>query len=199
MTTATNRDSAVNQRILSRLVEREVLHCISSTVDHFAKHDEACVDGVYLGDVQDLLSAPDYETAFDEWLRGMDLGELIEFAQENDIFMDTEKETVFPDDYDDEAYLRDVIRESASDDYGSFCSDHDVDTDDYVSEALEHWAVTKWFANRLKQHGQIVGELLDFDVWGRCCSGQSISQDGVIAEIASEMGILDGQEHSWAE
>lgn len=134
MTTATNRDSAVNQRILSRLVEREVLHCISSTVDHFVRHPDSCVGGV------------DYDNIL------------------------------------------------------SLCSgEFNVDGILEEHEALEHWAVTNWFSAKLAAHGQIVGELLDFDVWGRCCSGQSISQDCVIAEIASEMGILDGQEYSWAE
>ena len=70
---------------------------------------------------------------------------------------------------------------------------------DNPDEALEHWAVTKWFAEQLAEHGETTGELFDLQIWGRTCSGQSISLDCVIAEIAAEMEILDGQRNSWKD
>jgi hypothetical protein len=34
-------------------------------------------------------------------------------------------------------------------------------------------------------------------LWGRTTSGQGIAMDSVVAEIASDMGILVGQENEW--
>lgn len=65
-------------------------------------------------------------------------------------------------------------------------------------EAYEHWIVTEWFGSKLAEHGEIVGEFMGFTIWGRCTTGQAISMDGVIAEIAESMGILEGQEHEWS-
>lgn len=56
---------------------------------------------------------------------------------------------------------------------------------DYV-EVYEHWAVSPGLAQRLKERGEVVGGLADFELWGRCCTGQSISMDSVIRGIAGE-------------
>ena len=64
-------------------------------------------------------------------------------------------------------------------------------------EVLEHWAVSSWLAVKLQEKGETVGELFDFTIWGRCTSGQAIGSDGVIQEIAAEMGILHGQQYAW--
>lgn len=51
-------------------------------------------------------------------------------------------------------------------------------------EILEWWLVTSWMAERLKEQGETI---LDNDYgiwWGRSCSGQSITCDGVIRSIA---------------
>ena len=191
--------SAVNQRICEKLVQREVLHCISQTVDFFAKHPEAASDVISEDELMDLCTRHDYETAAYEHVRNMDIGELIEFANDNGIYLDADNETPFPEEYEDADFLRKLIDEYASDDYQEFCNDNDVDLDGYDIEAYEHWAVTSWFKARLAEHGQITGDLLDFDVWGRCTTGQAISMDGVIAEIANEMEILEGQKNSWAD
>jgi predicted RNase H-like nuclease (RuvC/YqgF family) len=65
-------------------------------------------------------------------------------------------------------------------------------------EALEHWIVTRWFADRLAYKGEITGELFDFHIWGRQTSGQAIALDTVIASIAAEMQILQGQQYEWS-
>lgn len=185
MTTLTN-DSAVNQRILAKLVEREVLHCISSTVSHFAQNPDSCVDSVDYDDVLNLLSTPNYEQAGLDHIATLDRDELLDIIDDTSIDENAS---------DDE--LRELAIETASNDWSEFCSDNRLDPED--DEALEHWAVTSWFKGKLAEHGAITGDLLDFDVWGRTCSGQSISMDGVILAIAAEMEILDGQKHSWAD
>lgn len=74
-----------------------------------------------------------------------------------------------------------------------------LDTRDYDSEIYEHRAVTRWFGQRLRQQGETVVEILDFNVWGRTTTGQSAGMDGVVHRIAHEMEILAGQKYTWAE
>ena len=62
----------------------------------------------------------------------------------------------------------------------------DNDIEPYTNEAYEYWAVTGWFASKLEEKGEIVGELCGFNVWGRCTTGQSISLDCVVQKIAQE-------------
>ena len=53
-------------------------------------------------------------------------------------------------------------------------------------DILEWWAVSSWFADKLREHGECI---LDNDYgiwWGRTCSGQSVVLDGVIQAIAVE-------------
>lgn len=55
-------------------------------------------------------------------------------------------------------------------------------------EPLEFWIVSNWLADKLEQHGECVDkDLKGLCVWGRCTSGQSISIDSVIIEIAKEV------------
>jgi hypothetical protein len=61
----------------------------------------------------------------------------------------------------------------------------DPELGDYP-EIFEFWSVTDWLGEKLKQKGEIVFKYLDFTVWGRQCTGQSISLDPVIQEIAIE-------------
>jgi len=54
-------------------------------------------------------------------------------------------------------------------------------------EALEFWAVSDFLYSKLENKGEIVGELLDFKVWGRSCSGQAVHMDTVIKKISIEI------------
>ena len=54
-------------------------------------------------------------------------------------------------------------------------------------EALEHWAVSDWLAERLAEKGEAVSrDFYGLNVWGRTCSGQAIALDSVILEILRE-------------
>jgi len=64
----------------------------------------------------------------------------------------------------------------------------DLESDqEYPTEALEHWIVSDWFADKLEQHGQMVIEFCNLNIWGRTTSGQAIIMDYVMQEIASEV------------
>ena len=58
--------------------------------------------------------------------------------------------------------------------------------DDYI-EALEFWIVSDWFAKKLADKGELITlDFLGLTIWGRTCSGQSISMDCVISDIYNE-------------
>lgn len=100
---------------------------------------------------------------------------------------------------EDVATLRDAVFQNAKDEgLSEFCDDMRIDVDEQI-EAFEHWAVTSYFAEKLAAKGHMTGDLLDYHVWGRPTTGQMISMDGVIRDIARDMEILYGQQNCWAD
>lgn len=67
------------------------------------------------------------------------------------------------------------------------CEYEGIDADSYRSEAYEHWIVSWWLARKLAEHGEITGQLWGLHIWGRCCTGQSMTLDHVIQQIAIEL------------
>jgi len=191
------RHDVANQRILSKLVEREVIHCVSCLVSHFAQNPDACTDGIDYDEILSMCSRyPDNSDEIDD-LRG----------EIDDLQAEIE---------DLESQIEDLGDEADEGDVGALQSDiakvqEDIDLkESQISdleseqkeplEAYEHWAVSRSLGEDLAEHGQMVGELFDFScIWGRPTSGQSISLDYVIFEIAAEMQILSGQKYDWKE
>lgn len=201
-----NHTSMTNQRICSRLVEREVYYCVSSLVSHFAENHDAINGSDYTeDDVYALLSCDDWQTAWEE------SGYTLHEDSTGDLYALTEADaarlaactTFDPDEFDELDEARDDIITDGeavdcdSDDWKGLCEAVGIDPE--TREAYEHRIVSDWLARRLSERGEITGELFGLTIWGRCCTGQAIHLDSVIGEIAEEMGILDGQEHSWAE
>ena len=54
-------------------------------------------------------------------------------------------------------------------------------------EASEHWIVADWFADALKERGEMVGEILGLTIWGRVSCGQAISMDYVVQDILKDI------------
>ena len=75
--------------------------------------------------------------------------------------------------------------------------EHD-NLDTKPEEIYEWWAVTNWFGEKLREQGCVVIESWGKSYWGRCTTGQSISLDGCIVNIAKSMQILDGMENEWS-
>ena len=60
-------------------------------------------------------------------------------------------------------------------------------SDDSYEEALEHWIVSDWLADKLAEENEMVTkDFLGLTIWGRTTSGQSIDMDYVIQKIAKE-------------
>jgi hypothetical protein len=61
------------------------------------------------------------------------------------------------------------------------------DDEGNIQEVYEFWAVTSWFAEKLKAQGELVTEFFNLIIWGRQTTGQFIYMDAVIDDIAREL------------
>lgn len=180
--TTINLDSVKNQRICSKLVEREVGECVSSLVYHFAQNPEALNGSEYSydDDVLPLLSR--YHENTDEIAElQVEIDEL-----EADIADMAETDSSSAEQQKKLKSLQSRLEELE-------------DEQDNPSEVYEHWIVSSWLAGKLREQGESVGELFGLTIWGRTTTGQAISMDSVIQQIAANMEILDGQRNSWAD
>lgn len=168
------------ERVLDRLVYREVGHCVSELVFHFSSNPNSLAGSEYSqDDLADILVQDDYENAVREspfFVRVDEDGTVV--TQSQDLGDDGEKEE------EEEC----AGWEEAADAW---------DIEPLQNEAYEHWIVSGFLADKLREQGEMVGELFDLTIWGRTTTGQAISMDGVIQRIAAEMEILPGQRHSW--
>ena len=64
-------------------------------------------------------------------------------------------------------------------------------------EIYEWYTVSDWLGRKLSQYGEVIIGAWGKSYWGRQCTGQSIICDNVIEQIAYDLGILEGQAHSW--
>ena len=163
--------TSTEERILRQLVDREVIHCASSLIEYMRENPGQWEDELcQLGERH-----CDHSERVDE---------IDNMISELEMFVDTSEA--------DEA----VVYQSAIDDLQA--ERDQLEEDGQPQEVLEHWIVSSWFGDQLREHGEVVADVLDFTIWGRCTSGQSITADEVIRDIASEMEILPGQPHEWA-
>ena len=72
-------------------------------------------------------------------------------------------------------------------DVKELCEQFDVDTDDYRNDIYEHWIVSSWLADKLEAEGETIGRLCGLTIWGRGCTGMSISLDSVMQRIACSL------------
>lgn len=185
--------SSANQNILRDLVGREVVHCVSSLVYHFSQNPDALTGSDYsYDDLIDLCRNSDYKTAaenaIDEW-DGDELAEYLDMDKPGD------------DDWTDfqiKTMRADAYEAAASEGYDDFCQEQDIEPEE--NEVYEHWIVSDFFRRKLGERGETVtSDFFGLSIWGRCCTGQAILLDEVIADIAAEMQILEGQPHDWSK
>lgn len=173
-----NYDSSINQRIKDKLVEREVYACVSDMVGDLMRAE---VEGWGYEEFENTFyyACPDCESSN------------VREATEDDISTILES---FDGDYEaddidvSEFYICEMCQKAilVEDLEGEFF------------EPLEFWIVSSMFGKDLKRRGEVVMERYGGWIWGRQATGQAISLDEIINEIAKDMEILDGQKYSWA-
>jgi hypothetical protein len=195
----TARDiETINQRICEQLVHREVLHCVSSLVSHFAQNSESLNGSDYSqDDLFPILQSDDYENA----VRENSDSQIFEDSNGTEFWLNrndfAEFETITDDDERNEYLSDNAVEIEDADTWRTIADDNHIEP--YTNEAYEHWAVKSWLAGKLAEHGEMTGELFDFNIWGRCTTGQSIAMDGVIRQIAASMEILHGMQNDWSK
>lgn len=185
-------NSTTNQHIKGKFVEREVMACVSSLVEYvLSKSQEGDRDAPFtIDDVENFYSYPEYYGTYADFDGGTEEQRDAEVERLSELFDEKESEVPQPgkeQDQQDELSLIDQEMQDLK------------DLESEPQEVFEWWLVTDWLYNKLKVQGEVVIDDGWLHYWGRCCSGQAILLDHVIGVIAADMGILDGQEHSWAE
>ena len=94
-----------------------------------------------------------------------------------------------------ESYAKNAILNEADEEESCYVQNIDLE----YREVYEFWHVSDFFADKLRENGETVTEILDFNVWSRCTSGQAIMLDSVIETIARDMEILSGQAYEWSK
>jgi len=165
----------INSKIIDRLTDREVIYCVSMMIQKLAENQ---MEDDELSDIMEKL---DYDVAVSD--------------NDIDVYYDDAMEGwVYKNEDDEVSDVFDNFEQAAE----AACEEFDIDPYEYTQEVLEHWIVSDFLAKKLEEHGEPVAfDLYGMDVWGRTCSNQSISQDGVMREIAEDMEILHGQRYSW--
>lgn len=86
-------------------------------------------------------------------------------------------------------FLIAAIEADTDDAWQNFTNEHDLEPEDI--EVYEHWIVSDWLARRLREKGEIVGEIANLTIWARTTTGQMISMDYVITEIHKDLTAPD--------
>lgn len=217
------------QDLAARLVQREVIYCVSSLMGgiQLVAHEVGYKQfelafGMDSDDVQDLFRKTDCEEAVRQFVMvDADSDELETMADEygcwSDVLEDclpTVSEGPFDEDGDtqwsfvgntsgvgfaDEDDAREAaiefslarIRQSVwelintEEEFREVCDEYGLDPDEL--EVYEHWIVSDWLQRKLAERGEVTGDFAGLSIWGRCTTGQSISMDGVIRDIAADL------------
>lgn len=174
---------SINQDICRKLVEENVIYCVSELIYELNQKEE------FFDALFPLSEKEDYS-------------EPVEWYIDNDMSILEAMEWLlnYNTDMPGRGNAKDQLKAFLADDEDAmeeFVMDHDIEPNRI--EVYEHWIVSDFFARKLKGKGEIVEDFMGMTIWGRCTTGQAILLDGVIKEIASDMGILQGQEYSWED
>lgn len=189
------------------LVRQNVHYCVSYLIGAIARPQGRNADlfsvcealGLdYDDDLMPLLEITDYESAADDHVDSMDADELRSYLESVDVeFIDDADDD--DDDTPEEDRLVDQLSTSLgdlrslaknylydNDEHQKFCGEFDLEANH--DEVYEHWIVDNWFAGKLEERGHpIARDFLGLTIWGRPTTGQSLSLDSVILEIANDL------------
>lgn len=179
MTSISDGNSTVNQRIKGEFVSKHVYCNVNSMVTYILNQDDHRNAPFTWDDIENYWYYPEYYGKYANFYGGRQdaLDEEIERLENLMIDM---VET------DNERFIEDVQDEI-----------HELNNLDIEpSEIYEWWVVSSFLCEKLGELGMCV--ISDYNIWGRCTTGQAILLDYAITQICSDMGILEGQENSWA-
>lgn len=174
-----------------RIVRNEVHYCVSHLISQIMQAPDTWRElGIDEDDAYMLAEIEDFESAALEHIEDADADDLRDFLTDRDV--DFEEGT--EDDDGDMvggapiAELRELARKEVREQSGAdreYCDHARIDPE--RSEVFEHWIVSDWLASKLEAAGHPVArDFLGLTIWGRPTTGQAISLDAVILEIAND-------------
>lgn len=172
--------AAALQELASRLVEREVIYCVSGLISTLSAREWDGSDGIDPDELHAVnFKAPDAdnyreaaEYADDEELRRVKVEAL---ATGGFVW------ALVGDDWCSEPI------ESEAEAWRAAFADLGADLPE-GDEVYEHWIVSDWLAQKLRERGEAVSDdISGLVVWGRTTTGQAISMDAVIRDITAQL------------
>lgn len=151
---------------LERIIAEEVLENASQMISELSRNAGAELL-VPLEELMECQSAPDYSEAPEGYTVYEESGEGWTYAESDDLM---------PYSYEYFYTEREAIR-AAWEDAG--------EEPDNI-EALQHWIVSDWLADKLEEIGALVSrDILGFNVWGRTECGQGLDYDSDLRQVAA--------------
>ena len=183
-------DETLFQRVCDAYVRRHIGPCVSSLMYGVGQNLEEC-SRIFDFDYDEALGwfvQDDWEEPVNRYIDDADLddletiadmvGEWAEIVGEVDAKLSDDLEGGAEPTPEQLEQFRTKIKSLVSgDEYREIADAFNLDP--YQTEIYEHWIVdSSWFADQLKQYGQIVFEFGGLTIFGRCTTGQSLSLDG---------------------
>jgi hypothetical protein len=184
-----NGNNTVNQNIKQRFVGQHVFCNVNSLVEFCLKSEDG-ESPIQYDEIENIYTYPEYRGTFADFEGGTEEQRNEEIERLRDLQSDLYDEIQEDPDKEDELKAK---REKIEDEIFEL---ENLETE--PQDIMEWWAVSEFLYRKLKEKGHPVVDAGSCYVWGRCTSGQSILLDYVITQICAEMGILEGQENSWA-
>jgi hypothetical protein len=184
-----------NQSIKQKFVGQHVFCNVGSLVEYcLSKGFEDSDSPVNLDEIENYYSYPEYNGEFASFDGGTDEERQTEIERLRDLQSDL---------YDKIQELEDQNSQAAHslEQQRTQIEDEITELENLESESqeiFEWWAVSEFLYRKLKEQGYCVVDTGSCYVWGRTTTGQAILLDYVITKICADMGILEGQENSWA-
>lgn len=167
-----------SQRNADRLVDQNVYCCVSTLVGTAMREgwdSDLLIDNV--------AYRTDWETAANEYLLTLSSVEMARLCEENGVEVPANPETLVPDLH---YAMMDHLRKLGL--FQDFCQSSSRSIEPHEDAVYEHWVVSDWLADKLKEKGECIClHWQGLTIWGRCTTGQRISMDSVVCEIAEEL------------
>ncbi|MFT6442504.1 MAG: hypothetical protein ACJASM_002050 [Salibacteraceae bacterium] len=179
-------NSTINQGIQDRFIDIHVNSNVNQMVEYvLSKSYEDEAAPFDQDDIENMFSLPEYNGTHARFEGGSDEDRNEEVERLESLLNDEESTENHIEGNDDQT--EEKIQEEI---------DELNDLESAPQDVFEWWQVSDFLCGKLKDLGHPVIE--NQKIWGRCTTGQAISLDYSITNICANMGILDGQESSWA-
>jgi hypothetical protein len=190
-----NYHSTNNQRVLSKLVDREVIANQSYLVTELLKHhyDEAEWTNEYVDNSEEIEELTEIKDKYESAIYSIE--EKIEkYAEKLEEAIDDNNNLIQEEIKNKIDILTSGIANINYRIEGIEETIYSLQIEEEIpKEPLEWWLVTGWFGEKLKGYGEVFVEIFGETWWGRTCTGQAILLDYVIGKIGEDMEILEGQ------